>query len=80
MRLLLARGARQEPQGVLGYTALHWAVLRNVPGVVSALCGAAGAATALALRDNSGYTPLALAIHYHHAACGAVLRAHGATA
>ena len=80
VRLLLARGARQELQGMNGYAALHWAVDRNVPGVVAILCGAAGAATALALRDIYGRTPLALAIHYNHAACAAVLRAHGATA
>ena len=80
MRLLLARGAGQELQGVLGYTALHWAVHCNKPGVVAILCGAAGAAAALALRDSSGRTPLALAIHRHRAACEAVLRTHGATA
>ena len=80
VRLLLARGARQELQGELGYTALHWAVNCNKPGVVAILCGAAGAAAALALRDSSGRTPLALAIQFHHAACEVVLRAHGATA
>ena len=80
VRLLLARGARQELQGVFRYTALHWAVQRNRPGVVAILCGAAGAVTALALRDSSGRTPLARAIELDHAACEAVLRAQGATA
>ena len=80
VRLLLARGARQELQSASGCTALHWAVDRNTPGVVAALCGAAGAAAALALRDRDGRTPLALAIHSHCAACEAVLRAHGVTA
>jgi hypothetical protein len=78
VRLLLARSARQELQSSNGYTALHWAVDRNTPGVVAALCGAAGAAAALALRDRDGRTPLALAIHSHCAACEAVLRAYGA--
>ena len=80
VRLLLAHGARQALPGMLGYTALHWAVHRNEPGVVAILCGAAGAAAALALRDKDGRTPLALAINFHRAACEAVLRAHGATA
>ena len=80
VRHLLARGARLELQGVLSYTALHLAVLCNKHGVVAALCGAAGAASALALRNKDGRTPLALAIHYHRAACEAVLRAHGVTA
>ena len=80
MRLLLARGARQELQSSNGFTVLHWAVSWNVHGVVAILCGAAGAATALALRDEDGRTPLALAIIFHRAACEAVLRAHGATA
>jgi ankyrin repeat protein len=80
VRLLLARGARQELQGMHGYTALHWAVSFNEPGVVAILCGAAGAAAALAVRDSSGRTPLAHAIYCHRVACEAVLRAHGATA
>jgi ankyrin repeat protein len=80
VRLLLARGARQELQSSNGFAVLHWAVSFNEPGVVAILCGAAGAAAALALRDGSGRTPLALAIYLHYAACGAVLRAHGATA
>ena len=80
LRLLLARGARQELEGVHGFTALHWAVDCNRPGVVAILCGAAGAATALALRDSEGRTPLALTIYHNYAACEAVLRAHGATA
>ena len=80
VRLLLARGARQELQGALCCTALHVAVHRNEPVVVAILCGAAGAAATLALRDENGRTPLALAINFHRAACEAVLRAHGATA
>ena len=75
VRLLLERGARQEPQGERVYTALHFAVSRNMPGIVAILCGAAGAAAAFALRDVSGRTPLGLSIHRNHAACEAVLRA-----
>ena len=80
VRLLLARGARQEPQSASGYTALHWAVICKKLGIVAILCGAAGAASALALRNKDGRTPLALAIHLHRATCEAVLRAHGVTA
>jgi ankyrin repeat protein len=80
VRLLLARGARQELRDMRGYTALHWAVSDARPNIVAILCGAAGAAAAFALRDKDGRTPLALAINFHRAACEAVLRAHGATA
>ena len=80
VRLLLARGARQELQGALSCTALHVAVLCNKPNVVAILCGAEGAAAALVLRDKDGRTPLALAVHLHFAASEAVLRSYGATA
>ena len=80
VRLLLARGARQEVQGTNGKTALHWAVIFARHKMVAVLCGAAGAAAALALRESSGCTPLALANFLHISACEAVLRAHGATA
>ena len=82
VRLLLSRGAKQELQDALGYTALHLAVLGDHPGVVELLCAAPGAAAALALKTSSAVvgsrTPLALAIHRGRAACEAVLRAHGA--
>ena len=80
VRLLLARGARQELRDTRGYTALHWAVSDARPNMVAILCGAAGAPATLALRDEDGRTPLALAIHLHRATCEAVLRAHGVTA
>jgi len=82
VRLLLSRGAKQELQSVNCYTALHWAVEEDRSGVVALLCAAPGATTALALKTSSAvlgsYTPLALAIFLGHAACEAVLRAHGA--
>jgi ankyrin repeat protein len=80
VRLLLSRGAKQELQDVVGDTALHNAVLSgDHSGIVELLCAAPGAATALALRNQEGSTPLALAIIGDRAACVAVLRAHGAT-
>ena len=81
VRLLLSRGAEQDLQSNSGYTALHYAVDGNRPGVVALLCAAPGAAAALALKTSAAYgvhTPLALAIHRGRAACEAVLRAHGA--
>jgi ankyrin repeat protein len=80
VRLLLERGARMELQDARGWTALHLAVNGDHAAVLEALCTAQGAAAVLALRGNEGRTPLALAIEYGHAACEAVLRAHGATA
>jgi ankyrin repeat protein len=77
VRLLLARGARQELQNSGGKTALHCAADNNDAGIVSLLCTAPGAAAALALRCN-GQTPLGEAISNGFAACEAVLRAHGA--
>ena len=61
VHLLLERGARLELQDAFGYTALHWAVRFNHAAVLEALCSAQGAAAALALRDNFGRTPLAMA-------------------
>ena len=58
MRLLLVRGARPELQDAGDDTALHYAVLAGRPVVAAILCGAAGAAAALALR-NSGARRLA---------------------
>jgi hypothetical protein len=81
VRLLLSRGAKQELQDLDGYTALHWAVESDRPGVVALLCAAPGAAAALALKSIAAFgrrTPLAMAIHDGRAACEAVLRAHGA--
>ena len=69
----------KELQDKFGETALHWAILRDHPGVVALLCAAPGAAAAFALRNNYGQTPLALAISMGRAACEAMLRAHGAT-
>ena len=77
VRLLLARGARQELQPGLG-TALHLAILSNHVAIVKLLSAAPGFAAALALRDEDGRTPLALAIHIGRAACEAALRARGA--
>jgi ankyrin repeat protein len=80
VRLLLARGARQELQNSYGWTALHAAVVNDHPGVVALLCAAPAAAAALALRSKTDRTPLAMAVNYGRAACAAVLRAHGALA
>ena len=80
VRLLLERGARLDPQDGRGWTALHCAVDGDHVVVLEALCYAQGAAAALALQNNDGQTPLALAIAEGHAACETVLRAHGATA
>jgi hypothetical protein len=81
VRVLLARGAKQELQSNIGFTALHYAVDGDRPAVVALLCAAPGAAAALALKTSAGLgsrKPLALAIHQGRAACEAVLRAHGA--
>ena len=78
VRLLLERGARLELQSSNGWTALHWVVQSNHAVVLEALCSAQGAAAALALRGSLGQTPLGYAIACGHAACEAVLRAHGA--
>ena len=80
VRLLLERGARLELQDGGGRTALHCAVDCNQGVVLEALCSAQGAAAALALRDIYSQTPLAMAVALDHAACEAVLRAHGAMA
>jgi ankyrin repeat protein len=74
VRLLLARGARQELQSSVGQTALHNAIFSNHAGTVTLLCAAPGAAAALALQNNTGQTPLDFAILMRHAACEAVLR------
>ena len=74
VRLLLARGARQELQSSGGETALHWAVTHGRAAILALLCAAPGAAAALALRDKQGHTPLGMAVARGHA----VLRAHSA--
>ncbi len=79
VRLLLARGARQELLDKNGATALHVAAKKGHAGVVEQLCAATGAAAAIALRNKNGDTPLALAVRYGHAATASVLRAHGAS-
>jgi hypothetical protein len=78
VRLLLSRGAKQELQYVHGYVAMHTAAAHNQPGVLALLCAAPGAAAALAMKTIRGATPLAFALLNGHAACEAVLRAHGA--
>jgi hypothetical protein len=78
VRALLARGARQDRQNSSCMTALHWAAEFGHAGVVELLCAAPGAASTIALPDKFGRTPLALAVAQGHAACAAVLRAHGA--
>ena len=77
VRLLLARGARQELQNSGGHTALNAAIASNHAGIVALLCAAPGAAAAFTLR-NDGETPHGFAISLGRAACAAVLRAHGA--
>jgi len=62
VRLLLARGARQELQDKDGDTALHCAAFKGHAGNVEQLCAAPGAAAVLALRDKDGSTPLLLAV------------------
>ncbi len=64
LRLLLARGARQELQNKGGMTALHLAAEKGHAGVAEQLCAAPGAADAVALRGKTGNTPLVLAIAY----------------
>jgi ankyrin repeat protein len=78
VRLLLARGARQELQDEDGYAALHNAARKGHVGIAELLCAAPGAAAALARRDQYGFTPLKLANSNSHTTCAAVLRAHGA--
>ena len=84
VRLLLARGAKQELQDKRGRTALHFAVDNVSVGAVSLLCAAPGAAAAFALTDEDDKTPLARAIDNtriyvsHHTALEEILRAHGA--
>jgi ankyrin repeat protein len=79
VRLLLARGARQELQGQDRMTALHCAAEKGQAAIVEQLCAAPGAAATLALRNEDGDTPLACALSSGHAAIAAVLRAHGAS-
>jgi palmitoyltransferase len=78
VRMLLARGARQELQDNVGCTALHWAVIGDHPAVVALLCAAPGAFAALAMRSHKTGTPLAFASSRSYSECEAVLRAHGA--
>jgi ankyrin repeat protein len=78
VRLLVSRGAKVELQDIIGDTAVHRAVVCHQAGIVALLCAAPGAAFALALKNRSGFTPLAIAVDHGHAACEAVLRAHGA--
>jgi len=76
VRLLLARGARQEPRSAYGKAALHYAIDADSAGVVALLCAAPGAATAFELQDRGGRTPLTYAVFFGRAACQDVLRAY----
>jgi ankyrin repeat protein len=58
VRLLLARGARQELQNNAGETALHLAVYKNNEAVVPMLRTAPGAAAVVALRDDRNRTAI----------------------
>jgi ankyrin repeat protein len=78
VRLLLARGARQELQNENGWAALHYAAKNGHTGVVELLCAASGAIAALTLRNRHGCTPLEIADRKDHAAIASVLRAYGA--
>jgi ankyrin repeat protein len=83
VRLLLSRGASQELQNWLGFAALHRTVCGGHTNIIALLCDAPGATAALALKTIGLFgskTPLAMAIYRGHAACEAVLRAHGALA
>jgi hypothetical protein len=79
VRLLLARGARQELRDSDCDSALQKALyLGDHASIVALLCAGPGAAAALVLRNHNGKTPLGSAIYYGRAACAAVLRARGA--
>ena len=73
VRLLLARGARQELQNKVGASALHRAAEEGHADVVEQLCSAPGAAAAVSLRVKNGNVPLALAVRAGHAAIATVL-------
>jgi ankyrin repeat protein len=79
VRLLLARGTRQELQDKSGMTALHYAAWKGHAGVIKLLCAAPCAAAALALRESWGRTPLAFAVAFKRNDCAALLRANGAS-
>jgi hypothetical protein len=78
VRALLARGARQELQNRVGRSAMHKAAEFAAAGVIAQLCVAPGAAAALALREQYGYTPHKVAVDKGHALCAELLRVHGA--
>jgi len=78
VRLLLARGARQDLKPTYG-TALYRAIANNRPSIIMLLSAAPGFAASLALLDRNSRTPLAAAIQRGRAACEAILRANGAT-
>jgi ankyrin repeat protein len=93
VRLLLERGAKLEQQDKSGRTAMHVAAVLGNDQLLEAMCTAPGARAVLALQDNEGLTPLALALRHDssnelhdindnplgRARCAAVLRAHGVT-
>ena len=82
VRLLLARGARQELQTHDGHTALHCAVIFAHFEVVELLCSAPGAAFALgAERNGIGRTPIDIALYRSkwnkdHEQLAVILNAH----
>jgi len=78
VRLLLARGARQELRDHDGWTALYCAALAGSSEIASLLCNAPGGVAALSRRCNDGKTPLDAAEGGGHLACAAMLRARGA--
>jgi len=78
VRLLLARGARQELRDCDGWTALYCAARDGSSEIASLLCDAPGGAAVLSLRSNGGETPLDIAERGGFLACAAMLRALGA--
>ena len=78
VRLLLARGARQELTSTRGHTAMHAAASVGAAGCLSLLCAAPGAAAALRHEDKEGKTPLLLASSAGIEGAVRVLLEHGA--
>jgi len=78
VRLLLARGARQEQLAHDGRTALHCAAMLGFAATSSILCDAPGGDATLSLARKDGRTPLDVAERGGHSDCAAMLRARGA--
>ena len=77
-RLLVSRGAGIARVSLVGYTAMHYAVVAGRAAVLELLAHSFGSAAALSVRDQASHTPRALAAARGQAACEAVLRARGA--